>query len=76
MYVVLTFDEFSKLTESSKTNKKLELFVDSLNHELELKAHEIDNAKKTRSWEVINNMKCEYSGMLFVKDIFNITMND
>ena len=76
MYVVLTFDEFSKLTESSKKNKKLELFVDSLNHELELKAHEIDIAKKTRSEDVIKNLKYEYSGMLFVKDIFNVTMND
>lgn len=76
MYVVLTFDEFSKLTESSKTNKKLELFVDSLNNELELKAHEIDIAKKTRSEDVIKNLKYEYSGMISVKDIFNITMND
>ena len=55
MYVVLTFDEFSKLKESSKANKKLELFIDSLNNELEVKAHEIDIAKKTRSWEVIKN---------------------
>lgn len=76
MYVVLTLDEFSKLKESSKANKKLELFIDSLNNELELKAREIDVAKKTRSWEVIKNMKYEYSGMLLVKDIFNATMND
>lgn len=72
MYVVLTFDEFSKLKESSKANNKLELFIDSLNNELELKAREIDIAKKTRSWEVIKNMKYEYSGMLLV----NVTMND
>lgn len=76
MYVVLTFDEFSKLKESSNTNKKLELFVDSLNHELELKSHEIEIAMKTRSADVINNLKYEYSGMMLVKDIFNVTMND
>lgn len=72
MYIVLTIDEFSKLTESSKANNKLELFVDSLNHELELKAHEIDIAKRTRSEDVIKNLKHEYSGMLFVKDILTL----
>lgn len=73
MYIVLTVAEFDKLKES---NNKLKLFEDSLNHELELKAHEIDISKKTRSYDVITNLKNEYSGMLFVKDIFNITMSD
>ena len=73
MYVILNFDEFSKLKES---DRKLKLFVDSLNKELELKAHEIDTSKKTRSYDVITNLKNEYSGMLFVKDIFNSTISD
>ena len=73
MYVVLTLDEFSKLKES---NRKLELFIDSLNHELELKKHEIDVSKKVKSEDVVKNLRYEYSGMLFVKDIFNITMSD
>lgn len=69
MYVVLTFDEFSKLKESSK---KLEIFVYSLNHELELKAHEIGIAQKTASEDVVNNLTHEYSGMLFVKHILTL----
>lgn len=73
MYVVLTLDEYSKLKE---TSRKLELFIDSLNHELELKTHEIDISKKFKSNDVVKNLRYEYSGMLFVKDIFNITMND
>lgn len=73
MYVVLTLDEFRKLKES---NRKLELFIDSLNNELELKKHEIDLSKKVKSEDVVKNLRCEYSGMLFVKDIFNITMSD
>lgn len=76
MYVVLTLDEFSKLTESSKANNKLGLFVDCLNKELELKENEIDVAKKTRSKDVIKKLEYEYSGMLFVKHIFNLTTND
>ena len=73
MYVFITIDEFKKLKES---NRKLELFKDSLNHELYLKRRDIGIAQKTISEDVINNLIYEYSGMLFVKHIFNITMND
>nr|DAF57654.1 MAG TPA: hypothetical protein [Podoviridae sp. ctpVv1] len=73
MYVVLTLDEYSKLKE---TSRKLDLFIDSLNHELELKTHEINISKKFKSDDVVKNLRYEYSGMLFVKDIFNITMSD
>lgn len=73
MYMVLTVAEFNKLKES---NRKLELFKDSLNHELELKRRDIGVAQKTLSEDAINNFIYEYSGMLYVKHIFNITMND
>ena len=67
MYVVITIDELNKLKES---NRKLELFKDSLDHELELKRRDIAIAQKTLSEDVINNFIYEYSGMLFVKHIF------
>lgn len=69
MYVVITIDELNKLKES---NSKLELFKDSLNHELELMRRDIDIAQKTASDDVVNNLKYEYSGMLFVKDILTL----
>lgn len=69
MYVVITIDELNKLKES---NSKLELFKDSLNHELELMRRDIDIAQKTASDYVVNNLKYEYSGMLFVKDILTL----
>lgn len=56
MYVVLTIDEYSKLKE---TSRKLELFADSLNHELELKTHEIDISKKFKSDDVVKNLRYE-----------------
>lgn len=73
MYVVITIDEFNKLKES---NRKLGLFKDSLNHELKLRLRDIRIAQKTISEDVVNNLIYEYSGMLFIKHIFDITMND
>lgn len=69
MYVVITIDELNKLKES---NRKLELFKDSLNHELELMRHDIGIAQKTASEDVVNNLTHEYSGMLFVKHILTL----
>ena len=73
MDVVLTLDEFIKLKES---DSKLQLFIDSLNHELELKEQEIYISQKYKSEDIVNKLRYEYYGMKFVKDIINITMSD
>lgn len=73
MYVVLTFDEYSKL---KKASNMLELFVDSLNDELKLKKCDIDLYTRMKKEGVVNKLKQEYSGMLFAKDILNIVMSD
>lgn len=73
MYVVLTLDEYNKMKE---TSRKLGLFTDSLNNELELKKREIGFYSKTKSEDAVKNLKQTYSGMLFVKDILDIAMSD
>lgn len=67
MYIVLTQEEYGKL---SSTKGMTNLFIDKLENELKLKKDDIKLHERMGDKVVVNNLKYEYSGMLFVRDMF------
>ena len=67
MYVILSNEEYEGLTQ---TPGKASLFIDSLENELRLKQDDIKVYEDIGSEDIVNNLRHEYSGMLFVKNIF------
>ena len=67
MYVVLTNEEYEGLVQ---TPGKTSLFMDSLENELRLKKDDIKAYKEIGNEDIANNLKHEYNGMLFAKDMF------
>lgn len=67
MYVILSNEEYEELVQ---TPGKASLFIDSLENELRLKQDDIKVYEEIGSEDIVNNLRHEYSGMLFVKNIF------
>lgn len=67
MYVILSNEEYEGLVQ---TPGKASLFIDSLENELRLKQDDIKVYEQIGSKDIVNNLRHEYSGMLFVKNIF------
>ena len=67
MYIVLTQEEYGKL---SGTRGMVNLFMDKLENEIKSKKEDIELYKRMGDKVVVNSLKYEYSGMLFVRDMF------
>lgn len=67
MYVILSNEEYESLIQ---TPGKASLFMDRLENELRLKKDNIEVYEQIGSKDIANNLRHEYSGMQFVKDIF------
>ena len=72
MYYILNQDEYDELCQASG---KIELFRDSVKHELQLKRNDIDTYSQIEdNKDCVNLMKHEYSGMILVREIFEKIM--
>lgn len=67
MYVVLTQEEYDKLTAETS---KISLFIDSLNTELSLKKDDINVYKEIGDKNITNDLSREYEGMMLVRNLF------
>lgn len=67
LYVILTKEEYDNLVNEAG---KAELFINSLNDELNLKFDDIQAYKQIGSKDIVNKLQNQYTGMLLARDIF------
>lgn len=67
LYVILTKEEYDNLVNEIG---KAELFINSLNDELNLKFDDIQAYKQIGSKDIVNKLQNQYTGMLLARDIF------
>lgn len=65
--IILTKEEYDNLVNEVG---KAELFINSLNEELNLKFDDIQAYKQIGSKDIVNKLQNQYTGMLLARDIF------